>query len=193
VLFPLGVTVVALVAGGFAWIATLSTLNAGMQLALPAWVRARGLAAYILAFMGSQAIGSLVWGVLASHTSLRTALVVSAVALGLAALSVIVLPLHQQTLHLDRTISAAWPEPVLVLEPRPTDGPVQVDVTYVVPAENHHAFTTAMTAMTDVGRSRRRTGRNAGGCGKTERIRTSSKKSSTSLRGASTCDSTRTG
>jgi hypothetical protein len=36
-------------------------LNAAMQVALPAWVRARGTAAYILAFMGAQAVGSTVW------------------------------------------------------------------------------------------------------------------------------------
>jgi MFS family permease len=155
VTLPLGVTICALMAGGFAWIATLSTLNAGMQLALPAWVRARGLAAYILAFMGAQAIGSFAWGLLASHTNLRFALVVSAAALGLAALSLAVLPLHQRILTLDRAISAPWPEPVLALEAAPSDGPVQVDIAYVVPAENHEAF---IVAMTDVGRSRRRTG-----------------------------------
>jgi len=155
VTLPLGVTVGALVAGGFAWIATLSTLNAGMQLALPAWVRARGLAAYIFAFMGAQAIGSFLWGLVASHSSVRDALLASVVLLGLAALSVTVLPLHALTLHLDRTTSVPWPEPVLALEPSPTDGPVQVDICYVVAPENRQAF---VTAMADVGTSRRRTG-----------------------------------
>ena len=153
--FPLRSPCVALVAGGFAWIATLSTLNAGMQLALPAWVRARGLAAYILAFMGAQAIGSFVWGVVATHWGLRDALVASAVLLGLAALSVTVLPIHQLTLHLDRTASVPWPEPVLAFQPAPTDGPVQVDIRYIVKAEHWQAFVAAMDA---VSRGRRRTG-----------------------------------
>jgi len=155
VVFPLAVTVCALVAGGFAWIATLSILNAGMQLALPAWVRARGLASYIFAFMGAQAIGSLVWGVVATHWNLREAMVASAILLGLAALSVIVLPIHAMTLHLDRTASVPWPEPVLALEPSPTDGPVQVDIRYVVHPEHRQAFVAAMDA---VSRGRRRTG-----------------------------------
>ncbi len=155
VVFPLAVTVLALVAGGFAWIATLSTLNAGMQLALPAWVRARGLAAYILAFMGAQAIGSFVWGAVATHWGLRDALVASAVLLGLAALSVTVLPIHQLTLHLDRTASVPWPEPVLAFQPAPTDGPVQVDIRYIVKAEHWQDFIAAMDA---VSRGRRRTG-----------------------------------
>ncbi len=155
VVFPLPVTVCALVAGGFAWISTLSTLNAGMQLALPAWVRARGLAAYIFAFMGAQAIGSLVWGLVASHWDLRDAMLASAVLLGLAALSVTVLPIHQLTLHLDRTVSVPWPEPVLAFEPSPTDGPVQVDIRYVVRPGHQEAF---IAAMREVSRGRRRTG-----------------------------------
>jgi MFS family permease len=155
VVFPLAVTICALVAGGFAWMTTLSTLNASLQLVLPAWVRARGLAAYILAFMGAQAIGSFVWGIVASHWGLRDALVASAALLGLAAASVTVLPLYELTSHIDRTLSTAWPEPILALEPSPTDGPVQVDVLYVVPPENEQAFIAAMAA---VGQSRRRTG-----------------------------------
>ncbi len=155
VVFPLAVTVGALVVGGFAWIATLSTLNAGMQLALPAWVRARGLAAYILAFMGAQAIGSLVWGVAATHWGLRDAMLASAVLLGLAGLSVTVLPIHQLTLHLDRTVSVAWPEPVLAFAVSPTDGPVQVDIRYVVKPAQSEAF---IAAMEGVSRGRRRTG-----------------------------------
>jgi hypothetical protein len=107
--FPCAVTSCTLVAGGAAWIATLSTLNAAMQLSLPAWVRARGLAAYLLAFMGSQAVASFAWGLLAAHTSVSTALVVSAAALALTALSVRVLPLHSQTLHLEHLFPAATP------------------------------------------------------------------------------------
>jgi predicted MFS family arabinose efflux permease len=154
-LLPLAVTICLLVAGGVAWIATLSTLNSAMQLALPSWVRARGLAAYIFAFMGSQAIGSFVWGLLATHLGLSTTLVISALALGLAALSVRVLPLHAMTLHLDRTISTAWPTPVVLLDPEPTDGPVQVDITYTV---DEPATTAFLDAMASVRRSRQRTG-----------------------------------
>jgi MFS family permease len=154
-IMPLAITICFLVAGGAAWIGTLSTLNAAMQLGLPAWARARGLAAYILAFMGSQAVASFAWGLLADHTTVSTALVVSAAALALTALSVRALPMHDKTLQLDRTVSTAWPTPFLLLEPTPTDGPVQVDITYTVDAEQVPPFLAAMTA---VERSRRRTG-----------------------------------
>ena len=51
----------ALVVGGGAWLLSLSTLNASMQLSLPAWVRARGLSVYQLVFMGGQAVGCLLY------------------------------------------------------------------------------------------------------------------------------------
>ncbi|HYO19587.1 MAG TPA: MFS transporter [Dermatophilaceae bacterium] len=60
------IVLAALVVGGASWLLSLSTLNASMQLNLPAWVRARGLSVYQLIFMGGQALGSVVWGVLAS-------------------------------------------------------------------------------------------------------------------------------
>ena len=47
----------------------LSSLNASAQVALPGWVRARGMATYLLVFQGGQALGSVVWGLLATQTS----------------------------------------------------------------------------------------------------------------------------
>ncbi|MEA2425568.1 MAG: hypothetical protein QOH13_1978, partial [Thermoleophilaceae bacterium] len=45
----------ALVVSGACWIAVLSSLNASAQVALPGWVRARGMATYLLVFQGGQA------------------------------------------------------------------------------------------------------------------------------------------
>jgi MFS family permease len=152
---PLAITTPVLVLAGIAWIATLSSLNAAMQLSLPAWVRARGLAAYLFAFMGAQAIGSFVWGLVASRTSLTAGLLASAIILLLVGATVPLLPIHERTLRLDRTIGPALPSPALTLDPTPTDGPVRVNITYTVPDEQTGAF---ITAMTNVERSRRRTG-----------------------------------
>jgi predicted MFS family arabinose efflux permease len=71
----------ALIPVGGAWIAINSSLNAGLQLALPGWVRARGLAHYLLLFQGSQAAGAVIWGVVAEVTSITTALVIAAATL----------------------------------------------------------------------------------------------------------------
>ncbi|HEY3867855.1 MAG TPA: MFS transporter [Actinocrinis sp.] len=157
---PLGaagtpVVAVFMVLGGFAWIASLSTLNAALQLTLPAWVRARGLGAYLLVFMGGQALGSLAWGLLAGAVGDAWALAASAALLGLAGASVASWPLRPTTGRLDRTVSAHWPDPALVFEPDPDDGPVLVVRRYRVPPESQAAF---LEAMRWVGNSRRRTG-----------------------------------
>ena len=64
----------ALVVAGLCWIAVLSSLNASAQTLLPAWTRARGLRLSTRCiFMGGQAIGSVVWGGLASTAGLAAA------------------------------------------------------------------------------------------------------------------------
>jgi hypothetical protein len=118
-------------------------------------VRARGLSAYLLVFLGGQAIGSLVWGLVATWTSIGTALAVAGVLLLMVSASVMLLPLSPNTAVLDRSVSAHWPTPNLVLEPEPEDGPVLVLTTYTVRPDNVAGFLSAMEA---VGRSRRRSG-----------------------------------
>jgi MFS family permease len=46
---------IALLPAGVAWVLVLSNVNAAMQLFLPNWVRARGLAIYQMVFAGAQA------------------------------------------------------------------------------------------------------------------------------------------
>jgi len=151
----LPVVLAALVTGGIAWLLALSTLNASMQLSLPAWVRARGLSVYQLVFMGGQAIGSLVWGLVAGATNSVTALLVSSALLLVCAVSASWWPLHPRTGNLDLTPSAHWPEPALVFEPAPPDGPVVVLVSYRVDPQDEAEF---FAAMSRLGRSRQRTG-----------------------------------
>jgi hypothetical protein len=145
---------VALVVGGLAWIAVLSSLNASAQVALPAWVRARGMATYLLVFQGGQAAGSLIWGALATHTSTSVSLTV--VAGGLAAALALSSRRHKLAMptSLDMTPVAHWTEPDLSLDPDP-HRPVLITVEYRVPEQNHAKFRDEMQRM---GRSRRRTG-----------------------------------
>lgn len=150
-----GVVLVALVVGGTSWLLALSTLNASMQLSLPAWVRARGLSVYQLTFMGGQAIGSLVWGLVAGAAGTVTALLISSALLVFCAVSDWWWPLHPRTGDLDLTPSAHWPEPALVFEPEPPDGPVLVLTSYRVEPEHETEFFAAMGVL---GRSRQRTG-----------------------------------
>jgi MFS family permease len=144
----------ALVVGGLCWIAVLSSLNASAQVALPAWVRARGMATYLLVFQGGQAAGSFAWGLLATRTSTATAL--TAVAVGMAGGLVIASRRHKLATDVvfDLTPVSRWSEPELSMEPDP-HRPVLVTLEYRVAPANHDAFRDAMQRL---GRSRRRTG-----------------------------------
>ena len=56
----------ALLGAGFCWTSTMSTLNVSVQLSVPRWVHARALGLYLMTFQGGLALGSVVWGAIAS-------------------------------------------------------------------------------------------------------------------------------
>ena len=85
--FPLWAAVPLLLLTGVAWIAALTTLTVAAHLLLPQWVRARGLAVFLVVLIGAQAVGSLLWGVLATRFGLAPSLTVAAVLLVAAAAS----------------------------------------------------------------------------------------------------------
>src|SRR6185312_3461311 len=58
---PITALAASLIAGA-SWIAVLASLNISAQLALPDWVRGRGLAMFVMAFYGGLTAGSAVWG-----------------------------------------------------------------------------------------------------------------------------------
>jgi predicted MFS family arabinose efflux permease len=66
----------ALLAGS-AWLACLSALNVAAQLAVPDALRARGMALYTAVLFGGLAAGSLLWGQVATHTSVTGALLLA--------------------------------------------------------------------------------------------------------------------
>jgi MFS family permease len=74
--------------GGMAWIAILACLNVAAQTMSPDWVRARCLSMYLLVLQGGMALGSTLWGALASKIGVPSALLCSALALvaGLASI-----------------------------------------------------------------------------------------------------------
>jgi quinol monooxygenase YgiN len=114
---------------GLAWIGMLTSLNVAAQMASPGWVKARALAAYLLAFQGAMTGGSVLWGSLAASTSVSTALVVAAV--GQATALVLALrwrlPLDSAS---DLAPSNHWAEPVVAIQPAVDRGPVLVEIEY---------------------------------------------------------------
>src|SRR3984957_3761779 len=66
--------VIASAIAGVSWIAAVSSLNVSAQVALPEWVRGRGLAMYVTVMFGALSIGSAIWGQLAAVAGLPAAL-----------------------------------------------------------------------------------------------------------------------
>jgi MFS family permease len=142
----------AMVFSGFAWLVTLSLFNVAIQIAVPGWVRARVLAVYMLVFAGALSGGSAVWGALASHQDLKAALLYSAgglLVLGLLAALRYRVVLDEES---DLTPSLHWPEPHLILEPKPEQGPVLVTVEYLINSRESHAFARAMRTLSAIRR-----------------------------------------
>jgi MFS family permease len=146
--------VLALLPAGVAWVGVLSTLNANLQVFLPGWVRARGLAVYQLVLFGSMAGAAAAWGLVADHLGLTTAYVAAAVLLVLGAAATRVLPLRDVS-GLDRDPALFWPEPEVAVDAQEHPGNIMVVLIYTVSAERKEEFLALMPA---VRRLRRRTG-----------------------------------
>jgi MFS family permease/quinol monooxygenase YgiN len=144
----------AMLATGVAWISILSALQVSAQMTLPAWVRARGLAAFVVVFMGGMALGSVLWGQVATRLGIPAALTAAALGM-LIAIGVTwkyKLGRHQVR---DFTPSAHWPAPVLAENPEPDQGPVMVTIEYRVQVDKRAEFVRAMNAVREM---RRRNG-----------------------------------
>jgi MFS family permease len=72
------IAVPAMFCGGMAWITVANSLSVSAQLALPDWVRARGMSIYQMAIMGASAFGAALWGQIAELSSLYVTLAVAA-------------------------------------------------------------------------------------------------------------------
>nr|WP_281068703.1 MFS transporter [Ramlibacter agri] len=70
-------SVPAMMFAGAAWITTANSLTVAAQMALPDWVRARGMAIYQMAVMGSTAAGAALWGQVATWNGIAVALAIS--------------------------------------------------------------------------------------------------------------------
>lgn len=125
------VAVPAMLAVGMAWISVANSLSVAAQMALPDWVRARGMAMYQMAMMGGAALGAALWGQVATFTDVRTSLVTAALA-GVAGL----LALRRFTVggraEEDLTPARLWKAPEVAIPFEQKQGPVLVTVAYQI-------------------------------------------------------------
>ena len=138
-LIALGASVIA----GATWIAAVATLNVSAQVALPDWVRGRGLALYATVFFGCLALGSAAWGEVAAWVGLPAAHFLA------AAGAVIAVPLTwrwklQTGAEVDLTPSMHWPAPITKQAIDEDRGPVLVMVEYRIDPKNRVAFLEAI-------------------------------------------------
>ena len=77
----------ALFAFGITWMVMQTPLAATMQLTAPDWVRGRAMAVFQTVRMGSQSLGAVGWGLMATNLGLLAAVELSAASMALAALT----------------------------------------------------------------------------------------------------------
>ena len=131
---------------GAAWIAVLASLNVSAQVALPEWVRARGLALFMTVYFGAHTAGSALWGKVATLWGLPYAHFIA------AAGALLTIPLtwrwHLQTGEgVDLTPSAHWPAPVVSREFAQDRGPVLVTVEYRIDPAKRVPFLMALDSL----------------------------------------------
>lgn len=150
-LWPLAL---AMVLAGVAWISILSSLQVAAQMALPNWVRSRGLAVFMAAFMGSMALGSLLWGKVADLAGTPTSLQIAAVGLVAAvALTWRWRISGFETVNLSPSMH--WPAPIVHAGVTHDRGPVLVTIEYQADPEQVEPF---LRSLETLGRRRRRDG-----------------------------------
>ncbi|MEY4751039.1 MAG: hypothetical protein RIQ60_3253 [Pseudomonadota bacterium] len=133
----------ALVLAGMAWIATANTLTMSAQLAVPNWVRARGMAVYQMALMGGNAVGAAVWGQVASLSDLPTSLILAA-GTGVLLLALTWNKTVQGAVEDDLTPVPHLNQPVPAIDVAPDDGPVMVTLEYLIDTTRASEFATVM-------------------------------------------------
>ena len=150
---PLLAMAASLVAGA-CWIVMMTTLFVSAQVALPEWVRGRGLAIFLTAYFGAMTAGSAIWGQIASVEGLSTTLYVAAAGALLG--TIVTWRWRLQTAAaLDLSPSMHWRTPVFAQRVDDDQGPILVTVEYRIDPDDRAPF---LAAMREIGRERKRDG-----------------------------------
>jgi MFS family permease len=131
---------------GASWIIALATLNVSTQVALPDWVRGRGISIYNTVMFLCMTIGSAIWGKVASWAGLPAAHSLAALGAVLAVPALWRWKL-QTGAALDLTPSRPWPEPLGMDDVSIDQGPVLVTIEYQVEPANREAFLDAIAHL----------------------------------------------
>ena len=141
-----------MVVAGAAWITVANSLTVAAQMALPDWVRARGMSIYQMALMGSTALGAALWGQVATWAGIHQALAIAAVTSVLGMLIAQRAVVDRGTEE-DHTPSHVLKVPQMAEPPRA--GRIQVRVEYEIDPARVEEF---LALMEESRRSRMRQG-----------------------------------
>ena len=144
---------------GAGWTMVLASLSLSAQIALPDWVRGRGLAVFLTTVFGAIAVGSYVWGWTAARLGLPSAHFLAAA--GAIAFIPLTWSWRLQTAEgIDLSPSMHWQAPILAREVEDDSGPVLVTLRYRLAGDDPDPF---LDAIEEIGRERRRDGAYAWG------------------------------
>ena len=142
------VAVPAMFLAGSAWITVANSLTVSAQMALPDWVRARGMSIYQMALMGSSAAGAAWWGQVATWTNIHDALLMAAVS-STALMAMAHFFVVERGIEEDLTPSSAFKAPHAEAPPR--EGRILVSIEYSIDPARTDEF---MQLMQESRRSR---------------------------------------
>ena len=148
------VAISACLIAGASWTVIVTSLYVSAQVALPDWVRGRGLAILLAVIFGAMTVGSAAWGHVAGVESLRMAHFLAAGG------AVLAIPLTwrwklQTAVGIDLSPSMHWRAPVVTKRIDNNQGPVLVTVEYRVDAKHRADF---LGALDELGEERKRDG-----------------------------------
>ncbi len=146
------VAIGAVALAGVCWTGVLSSLYVSAHVSLPEWVRARGLSIYLIVFFGSMSLGSIIWGQVATMTSIETGLLIASIGIAMF------VPLTWRTKlnqgdDMDLTPSMHWPASSTYQEVNSGRGPVMLQITYNIASADKPQF---LLLMHKLAASRRR-------------------------------------
>jgi len=148
------VALIASFVAGASWIVVMTTMFVSAQVALPDWVRGRGLAIFLTAYFGAMTLGSALWGEVASLRGLPIALTAAAVGAALAMALTWRWKLETGA-ALDLAPSMRWVAPVFVQRPEDDEGPILMIVDYRIDPKDSAEF---LALMQEIGHERMRDG-----------------------------------
>lgn len=139
---------------GLSWIIVLPTLASLAQLALPDWIRGRGMAIYTTTLFGAMGIGSILWGQIGNYVGISYTHYIAGLTILLTLFLSKSWQLHRDS-DIDITPSDHWENPLTAIPIQNDDGPVLVTISYAVLAQYREVF---LKDMEFIRRQRIRTG-----------------------------------